>query len=367
MKLRFVTVVVAFLAASAIAGAQQRPVFRAEANYVEVDAVVTDQQGHFVTGLTPADFELREAYKPQRIDLVDYVDLATKGAGGTGPASAVRVRSNLGLQPGDLNGRIYLLYFNLADTRSPIEVGAEARLFIEDFVEPGDLVGLWNSDAMSQTLTFTTDKAELLKALPPLGHVAAGSAQSGNQISKLEEAVDFLSGIQGRRKAMILFSPGWPATTFGPWGTNAAASVPWVGQPGGPAVVPGRPILSPSWDTPSDIAGLADVQIYTVDSRGLAAAPMGPRNAQQLSPALDVMTRSNDMLRSIADETGGIALFNTNDFRAGFARIVADNSRYYVLGYSSAITDRNHRFVHLDLRSVRPGLTVRARKGYYTR
>jgi VWFA-related protein len=72
------------------------------------------------------------------------------------------------------------------------------------------------------------------------------------------------------------------------------------------------------------------------------------------------------MLRSIADETGGLAIFNTNDYRQGFARIVEDNSRYYVLGYSSAIKDRNHRFIPVDVKSTRPGLTVRARKGYFT-
>lgn len=367
MRLRFAAVCLAVLAASAITVAQQRPVFRAEANYVEVDAVVTDQQGHFVTGLTPADFVLREAYKPQRIDIVDYVNLPTKGSrGATGPTSDVRIKSGLGIESSDLSRRIYLLYLNVPSPQSLIETGQQARQFIEDFVEPGDMVGLWSSDAISQTLTFTTDKREMLKALPPLGHLAAGSGLSGREIGKLDDAVEFLSGIQGRRKALILFSAGWPSTTYGPWGTNAAASIPWTGV-GGPAVTPVGRIMSPFWDTPSDITGMADVQIYTVDSRGLAAPPLWARTHEQLSAGLDAMTSSTDMLRSIADETGGLAVFNTNDYRAGFARIVEDNSRYYVLGYSSAIKDRNHRFIAIDLRSARPGLTVRARKGYFTR
>jgi VWFA-related protein len=366
MRLRFAVIGLAIVAASTIAGAQQRSVFRSEANYVEVDAVVTDAQGHFVTGLTPADFVVREAYKPQPLDIVEYVNLGSKGTAPVGPVAETRVSSGLGLQPKDLKGRIYLLYFNLADTPALAEVGAQARLFIEDFVEPGDLVGLWNSDAMSQTLTFTTDKKELLQSLPPLGHVASGGvSHSGAQIGKLDDAVAFLAGIQGRRKALILFSPGWPATSFGQWGTNAAASIPWAGLPG-PITSGIVPLSGPSWNTPSDVTGRADVQIYTVDSRGLAAAPLWGRTHQQLSAGLDEMTWSTDMLRSIADETGGLAIFNTNDYRQGFARIVEDNSRYYVLGYSSAIKDRNHRFIPVDVKSTRPGLTVRTRKGYFT-
>jgi len=365
MKLRFAIIGLAIAAASTVAGAQQRSVFRSEANYVEVDAVVTDAQGHFVTGLKPADFVLREAYKPQSLDIVDYVNLGSKGTAAVGPVVETRLRSDLGLKPSDIKGRIYLLYFNLADTPSLVEVGAQARLFIEDFVEPGDLVGLWNSDAMSQTLTFTTDKAELLKSLPPTGHIDSGGvSHSGAQIGKLDDAVEFLGGIQGRRKALILFSPGWPATSFGQWGTNAAASIPWIQAPGGPV---GLRIPLPSWNSPSDVTGRADVQIYTVDSRGLVAAPLWARTHQQLSDGLDAMNYSTDMLRSIADETGGLAIFNTNDYRAGFARIVEDNSQYYVLGYSSAIKDRNHRFIPVDVKSTRPGVTVRSRKGYYTR
>jgi len=363
MKLRFVVIPLAVAAASAVAGAQQKSVFRAEANYVEIDASVTDHQGNFVTGLKPTDFVLQENYKPQRIDVVDYVDL-TQGAAKPTPGSEVRVRSDLSSQLSDLKGRVYLLYFNLSTPQSLVEVGAQARIFIQDFVQDGDMVGLWNSDAMSQTLTFTTDKAEMLKSLPPEGHTTAGGVQSSKEIGKLSDAVAFLSGIQGRRKALILFSPGWPAANFGQWGSNAAGSIPWTNTTPGGSNNTGP--ITPSWNTPSDVTGRSDVQIYTVDSRGLNGPPIWPRGHQQLSAGLDSNVWSTDMLRSIADETGGLAIFNTNDFRPGFQRIVDDNSRYYVLGYSSAVKDKGHHFVPVEVKVKRPGLTVRARKGYFT-
>ena len=51
--------------------------------------------------------------------------------------------------------------------------------------------------------------------------------------------------------------------------------------------------------------------------------------------------RSQDSLRTLAAETGGIAAVDRNDFTATFGRIIRDNSNYYVLGYYS--TERQAR------------------------
>jgi len=51
---------------SAVAQAQDPPsvTFKLEVNYVDVDAVVTDESGNFVSGLTRDDFEVFEDGKP---------------------------------------------------------------------------------------------------------------------------------------------------------------------------------------------------------------------------------------------------------------------------------------------------------------
>src|SRR5688500_4665977 len=58
------------------AGSQQPPpvTFKTEVNYVEVDAVVTDQQGNFVRHLTKDDFEVLEDGKPQKVELFSEID-----------------------------------------------------------------------------------------------------------------------------------------------------------------------------------------------------------------------------------------------------------------------------------------------------
>ena len=86
MKLNVFGLVVASLltGVAGVAGQGQQPAapaeqpgvtFRAEVNYVEVDARVVDAQGKFVPGLTPADFQVLEDGKPQQVTVFSLVNL----------------------------------------------------------------------------------------------------------------------------------------------------------------------------------------------------------------------------------------------------------------------------------------------------
>src|SRR5580765_2267375 len=58
------------------ATAEQPPLtFRVEANFVEVDAFVTDAMGNPVTGLSAGDFQLLEDGKAQKISAFSKVDI----------------------------------------------------------------------------------------------------------------------------------------------------------------------------------------------------------------------------------------------------------------------------------------------------
>ena len=69
-------------------------------------------------------------------------------------------------------------------------------------------------------------------------------------------------------------------------------------------------------------------------------------------------------LRTIADATGGFAVVNSNEFDAGFTRLVEENSVYYMLGFNSSQEKDNGLYVPVTVRVKRPGLRVHAREGY---
>src|SRR5687768_5669989 len=54
----------------------QTPTFRADVNLVEVHAVVTDERGNFVTGLSKEDFEIYEDGRLQTTALFELMNAA---------------------------------------------------------------------------------------------------------------------------------------------------------------------------------------------------------------------------------------------------------------------------------------------------
>src|SRR5947209_2049137 len=69
MQLRWLTL------GSLLLFAQQQPIFHAQSNYVEVDAIVANRSGQFVPGLSAADFEIREDRENQQVATFSYVEV----------------------------------------------------------------------------------------------------------------------------------------------------------------------------------------------------------------------------------------------------------------------------------------------------
>ena len=72
-----------------------------------------------------------------------------------------------------------------------------------------------------------------------------------------------------------------------------------------------------------------------------------------------------DTLRTLAVETDGRAIINRNDLEGGMKQIVRDISAYYLLGYNSTQTATDGKFHEIKVRVKRPGVQIRARKGYW--
>ena len=115
-----------------------------------------------------------------------------------------------------------------------------------------------------------------------------------------------------------------------------------------------------------DSANRANATFYTVDPRGLPVFdyPMGPDQPPSILVDRAHLQQRTDALRVLADNTDGIAVMGNNDLDPGLRRIADDLTSYYLLGYYSSNTKLDGRFRKVTVKIKRPGVDVRARRGY---
>jgi hypothetical protein len=72
-------------------------------------------------------------------------------------------------------------------------------------------------------------------------------------------------------------------------------------------------------------------------------------------------------MKSMADETGGRAFYNTNDLKNALRRSLDDSELTYVLGYYPSHGEWDGKFRPIKVLVKRQGVNVRHRQGYYAR
>ena len=116
-----------------------------------------------------------------------------------------------------------------------------------------------------------------------------------------------------------------------------------------------------------DRANRSNVTFYPVDAQGLRSWNEDVGKQPYGQPAiLDQMrlTGRIETIRTLAEATDGFAIVNTNDWDGGMRRIVDDLSSYYLLGYYTTNDRLDGKFRSIKVRTTRPGVQVRARRGY---
>ena len=114
-----------------------------------------------------------------------------------------------------------------------------------------------------------------------------------------------------------------------------------------------------------DEANRANTSFYPIDPRGLVAfdTPIGPSPPPSIQTDQKMLQARTASLRTLAQATDGLAIVSTNNIAGGLRRVVDDLTSYYLLGYYA--TGRlDGRFHTITVRVKRPGVSVRARRGY---
>jgi hypothetical protein len=105
-----------------------------------------------------------------------------------------------------------------------------------------------------------------------------------------------------------------------------------------------------------------NASIYPFDARGFGSLGFGSGSAAR--PGCP-RGGSRETLRDLADDTDGRAIVDTNKLAEGLGQIVRDSSSYYLLGYTPSASHKDGMFHPISVRVKRPGVDVRARKGYW--
>ena len=364
--------------AAGSAATQERPVIRSRADLVTSDITVRDKTGRFVADLAPSDFEIWEDGVPQKlvtmvVSVGGRIRNQMEAAATARPADGIVIPQRPG--GGDTPGRVFVIFLDDLHLgfRETGGIRALVKMISDELIHEGDLFAMVSTGPSSIEIDPTYDRARLDRAIGRIAgnglrvaDIVSGPRGDGHPEARHRAHVAFrtaldmlrqLEGVRTRRKAFIYVSNGYDLDPL------PAATLPGGDPFARTSGVFAEAELAAQLAELTRAANRANATIYTIDPRGLDA---GPDIDQQVNPIAwqNHLTRSRNSLRVLADLTGGFAAVDRNDFKSALARIHAETSDYYVLGYYSSNTDASARRRRIEVKVKRPGLTVHGRSEY---
>jgi VWFA-related protein len=386
-----------FAAVSLLAQAPDTPrraTFSTTTNVVVVDVHVADGNGKPITSLTKDDFLLFEDGKQQTLLSCDVQHLESKvlpaperqlierNAAPAPPKSAPEVTPQ-DKQSKFQDRRLMILFFDFSSMQPPEQIRAvdAAIKFLGTQMTASDMVSIMVFGSVLKTvLDFTDDRDLLISTIKgfhigessELASLAGTGADSEDQsgafvadetefnifntdrkLAALEDAARRLSRFP-EKKALVYFSSGVEKTG-----------------------VDNQSQLRATVNT----AVRANVAFYPIDARGLtASAPGGDASqAGAVGSSLysgkgqrslrDSFHNQQETLFTLASDTGGKALLDSNDLTLGIRQVQQDIESYYILTYSSANTAEDGRYRRIQLKLAPLAAALKAkldyRKGYF--
>ncbi|MEX1129609.1 MAG: VWA domain-containing protein [Vicinamibacterales bacterium] len=352
---------------------QAPPQFRSEIDLVTLDVVVLDRNRRPVTGLTHDDFVLLEDGKPQIVSALDEVGVEGPEGLTVGwlKAPPVDVASN---RHGE--SRLFVLLIDDATLPADPYMVRRARDTAKAFIEglgPTDLAAVIFTRDNRNAQDFTRDRGRLLAAAnrlsagflggtsaltgmrgrPPGGAVAMDSNYFLASLNTLGRVAEHLEAVPMRRKVVAYLSIGVPVSLTD---VSEITSVGSGSMLGGEI----QQAMLSSLRRTVDRAQRANVAIYAFNPAGLDGLRGFTRRA-----GLPPGTVFNDSLLTLANNTGGRAFVNSNDFRPGIVQLFDETRSYYLLGYTPSPPSRPGDYRRVEVKVKRPGVLVISRKGYF--
>jgi VWFA-related protein len=387
------------LALSASVGAaQQPPTFTEEiqVRVMDLDVSVTDKNGRPVTDLRREDFTVRVDGKPVPIDYFARVDEGTIHAPDLATASPDQVLEAYRRGGEAFVPRHFLMYVDLGH----LAPGGRKRALesLRDLVTrmgPNDRGRVVMFDRRSKELTeWTSSKEELFAALSRVEKAGVGMSRLLTERQTLREidstfrrsSREFIARSYAEQERaevrQLLDDVNSELATLAPLAGKKA----FIFVSGGFEFQPGYAMASYALGQANRLAletrnfsqeleqivrraNAAEITFYTIDARGLEGEGGSASNDDPLlgRPGVSFLARQDSQqgLVTLARETGGLALLNSNDFGKGLARVYQDVSVYYSIGVTLSKLPAGYQQVRVEVN--RPDVIVRTRRGYAAR
>ncbi len=371
---------------------------------VNLEVFVTDKAGKRVTGLSKDDFEIYEDRK--LMPITNFYAVASR-QGSSAPELPELEVPNAETAPAKETAippdqRLRLVVYIDNDNIDPLSRNrffAHLRSFLGSNLKQGDQIAVYTYErALHLRVPLTPEIGLAYESLDEIENLSGrGNSKSAERrdllrdidraqsrldvdgrvkmyarsirtdveftIRSLGEMVSSLAGLPGR-KAVLYISDGLPLRP----GEDIFAAMADRFQD--PSVITEAITYDASRDF-SELAASANanqVTFYTISAAGLRAhGDAGADTSLSRSyTQIDTVRRLNFAapLENLAEETGGLSITGTSNFRGGLARIAEDFGGYYSLGYTPA-HGGDGRYYKVEVKvKKRKGLTVRHREGY---
>ncbi|HXE30246.1 MAG TPA: VWA domain-containing protein [Terriglobales bacterium] len=380
--------------------AQPAFTFKAATEVVLVNLNARDAKGNVVRDLKPGDVTILEDGKPQHIVSFDFENVDAQPGNTPAPVESEPEGTVVaGAKPKPAakpatpaapaapkadeyrDRRLIVLYFDLT-TMEPEDVQnvmEQAENFVQKKMQPADLAAVATlGNTLQVNQDFTADKDVLMRTLRNLNPATSsgfedgttgstdGTADDGStfaaddsefnianadrSLESLQSMCDMLAPIT-QKKSLMYFSSGVQRSGVDNEITLRSAVNSCV---------------------------KANASIYSVDARGLQANPPGGNatsgsirgasafNGGAQSSTLDTQFAQQETISTLANDTGGKAFLDSNDFAPVYAKVQADTSSYYLVGYSSSNHAKDGKYRKIQIKFNRAGLTaINPRPGYY--
>jgi VWFA-related protein len=397
-------------------------VIRINTDLVQTDIVVLDRQGRFIDGLKKEQFELRVDDKPQMISFFERI--VTGSSAEERQLAAARPQPSgeapVGRVPNATEYQRTAAFF-VDDLHLGPEAILQTRKLLEKFVGnnmwPGDQVMIASASGQVGFLQqFTDSKAMLDAAISRLRYLSRSKldnpllsmtdyealAVDRNEWSVINKKVNEIMATNyslptvkkeklANLKAMAEREVRNTARQILQQATNVNKGMLTTLESlaRGSARLRGRKVVffisegfvvdrrstevQDSLQRVIDAAARTGVVIYSVDARGLTAAfadasTWVPETESHVDTTSIDASVPHQVMRTLAADTGGRAILNSNNLDQRIAKVFDETSRYYLLAWRPEAAEPGKPRFHQLKVSIkgRPELTVLSRRGFFT-